>query len=250
MKARRIVRILSALLALSLLVYIIIVAVRFKSSHQNIPCKEVTVTIKSENDKKFISANDIIAALKQARLYPVEQPMRTVNTDKIELELRRNGLISQVEAYKTASGTIKIKITEKKPILRIMTASEDYYIDSKGSIMPANIKYAVYAPIASGYIEKSLATADLYKFALFLQENEFWDSQIEQIYIHPDKQVELIPRVGDHRIMLGTFEDFKEKLSNLRLFYEQATPKIGWNKYRLINLKYKNQIVCTKNRGL
>lgn len=30
------------------------------------------------------------------------------------------------------------------------------------------------------------------------------------------------------------------------LFYEQAIHKVGWEKYSMINLKYKNQIVCTK----
>ena len=98
----------------------------------------------------------------------------------------------------------------------------------------------------SGYVEKELAVTDLYKFALFLQGNEFWNDQIEQIYVYPDNEVELIPRVGSHRIMLGPLEGFEEKLANLRLFYEQAIPKMGWEKYSMINLKYKNQIVCTK----
>ena len=52
--------------------------------------------------------------------------------------------------------------------------------------------------------------------------------------------------MGNHRIMLGTLNEFEEKLANLKLFYEQAIPKVGWEKYSMINLKYKNQIVCTK----
>ena len=72
------------------------------------------------------------------------------------------------------------------------------------------------------------------------------ETSLEQIYVHPDKEVELIPRVGNHRILLGTFDHFEEKLANLRLFYEQAIPKMGWEKYSIINLKYRNQIVCTK----
>ena len=64
--------------------------------------------------------------------------------------------------------------------------------------------------------------------------------------MHPDQEVELVPRVGNHRIMLGTLEGFEEQLAYLKLFYEQAIPKMGWEKYSMINLKYKNQIVCTK----
>ena len=96
------------------------------------------------------------------------------------------------------------------------------------------------------YNTNSFLFAELAKFALFLQENDFWNNQIEQIYVHPDNEVELIPRVGNHRIVLGSFVDFEEKLDNLRLFYEKAIPKVGWEKYSIISLKYKDQIVCTK----
>ncbi len=65
---------------------------------------------------------------------------------------------------------------------------------------------------------KELAITDLYKFALFLQKDEFWNDQIDQIFVHPDGETELIPRVGSHRIVLGTLDDFETKLQNLKLF--------------------------------
>ena len=95
----------------------------------------------------------------------------------------------------------------------------------------------------SGYVEKRAGGNRLIKFALFLQENDFWNNQIEQIYVHPDNEVELIPRVGNHRIVLGSFADFGRRSWNLRLFYEKAIPKVGWEKYSIISLKYKDQIV-------
>ena len=41
---------------------------------------------------------------------------------------------------------------------------------------------------------------DLYKFGVFLQKNSFWNAQIEQIHVLPGKNIELVPRVGDHLI--------------------------------------------------
>jgi cell division protein FtsQ len=52
--------------------------------------------------------------------------------------------------------------------------------------------------------------------------------------------------VGNHRIVLGDFDDYAGKMYKLQLFYEQAIPKLGWEKYDVINLKYKDQIVCAK----
>ena len=132
------------------------------------------------------------------------------------------------------------------PILRVNSTSGNYYIDNIGSVMPLSRHYVAHVLVASGYINKEFAMNELYHFVQFLQDNEFWNNQIDQIYVDADQEVELIPLVGNHKILLGSFDDYQKKLDNLKLFYEQAIPKVGWEKYSLINLKYRNQIVCTK----
>jgi len=239
-------RILSLIIATLLVGYLIFALILLQGKNRDIPCNNLIIKIKDSLDRQFLSQNEIVASLKSAQLYPIDKPLNTINTYDIEKKIAENTLVSTVTAYKTPSGSIKIEITQKTPVLRVITARESYYVDESGQVMPMNYQQAVYLPVASGNIEKSFAMTELYKFTLFLQKNEFWNSQIEQIYVHPNQEVELIPRIGDHRIILGDFEDFEEKMNNLRLFYEQAIPKIGWDKYEIINLKYKNQIVCTK----
>jgi cell division protein FtsQ len=112
--------------------------------------------------------------------------------------------------------------------------------------MPVPNNFSAYVPIATGYIEESYAKQQLYEFALFLQKDKFWNSQIEQIYVAPNSDIELIPRVGNHQIILGKIEDYTENLTKLKVFYEKGLNNVGWNKYSKINLKYKNQVVCTK----
>ncbi len=240
------IRIISIVVAAVLSCYIVFVSFFFREMRQGTVCRDLQVVVKDSLDKHFVSESDLVSILKKAGLDPIARPMADVNTDRIETELLKNEMIAQVEAYKTPSGIIKLEVMQKRPILRVMGVSGSYYVDNRGTFMPISRRYVAHVPIASGYVEKELAMTDLYKFALFLQENEFWNDQIEQIYVHPDHDIELIPRVGNHRIMLGTLDGFEEKLANLRLFYEQAIPKVGWEKYGVINLKYKNQIVCTK----
>ena len=239
-------RIVSIIVATLLFCYIVFVSFFFREMRGSEPCRDLQVVVVDSLDKHFVSEYDLVYMLKNAGLDPLKKPMDEINTDKIEAELMKNEMIARVEAYKTPSGMIKLEVEQKIPILRIISPNGNYYVDNLGSTMPVSRRYAAYVPVVSGYVEKELAVTDLYKFALFLQENDFWNNQIEQIYIHPDSEVELIPRVGNHRIVLGTFADFEEKLDNLRLFYEKAIPKVGWEKYSIISLKYKNQIVCTK----
>ena len=226
------IRIISIVVATLLFCYIVFVSFFFREIRQDSICQDLQVVVKDSLDKHFVSESDLVSILKKAGLDPIKRSMADVNTDRIETELLKNEMIAQVEAYKTPSGIIKLEVMQKMPILRIMGVRGSYYVDNLGTTMPISRRYAAHVPIVSGYVEKELAVTDLYKFALFLQD--------------PDNDIELIPRVGNHRIMLGTLDEFEEKLANLKLFYEQAIPKVGWEKYSMINLKYKNQIVCTK----
>ena len=237
------IRIVSIIVATLLFCYIVFVSFFFRESRQKELCRDLQVVVVDSLDKHFVSESDLVHILKKADLNPIKRP---INTDRIENELLKNEMIARVEAYKTPSGMIKLEVEQKIPILRVISPRGNYYVDNLGSTMPVSRRYVAHVPVVSGYVEKELAVTDLYKFALFLQENEFWNDQIEQIYVYPDNDIELIPRVGNHRIMLGTLDEFEEKLANLKLFYEQAIPKVGWEKYSMINLKYKNQIVCTK----
>lgn len=240
------IRIVSIIVATLLFCYIVFITFFFRQMKRDVVCHELEVVVKDSLDKHFVSESDLIYILKKAGLNPINKSMDNINTDKIESVLLKNEMIAKVEAYKTPSGIVKLEVEQKIPILRVIGGGGNYYVDNLGSTMPISRRYVAYVPIATGYVEKELAVTDLYKFALFLQENDFWNNQIEQIFIQQDNEVVLIPRVGNHRIILGTFSDFEEKLDNLRLFYQKAIPKVGWEKYSVISLKYKDQIVCTK----
>jgi cell division protein FtsQ len=86
----------------------------------------------------------------------------------------------------------------------------------------------------------------LYKLAKYISHDPFLKAQIDQIYVTELNEFELIPRVGNHVIMLGTADDLDDKFRKLIVFYHLGLNKIGWNKYNVINIKFKNQVVCSK----
>jgi cell division protein FtsQ len=69
------------------------------------------------------------------------------------------------------------------------------------------------------------------------------------MYVNTDSEIELIPRVGDHTILIGNTNNLEEKMQNLFVFYTQAMKKAGWNEYEMINLKYRGQVVCSKKNS-
>jgi cell division protein FtsQ len=54
----------------------------------------------------------------------------------------------------------------------------------------------------------------------------------------------MIPKLGNQVIVFGDAEDAAEKFSKLKLFYKKVITTTGWNRYSVINLQYKNQVVA------
>ena len=195
---------------------------------------------------QYLTSSEITKSIQKHIPLKYGMPLSQADADTIESFLRRNRLIAEVECYKTPSGLLRVDVAQCVPILRVFGTDGTYFVDEHGKTIPDMLPIAVYVPVATGNITTSFACEELYPFALFLQKNDFWRAQIEQICVNAKGEVELIPRVGEHRILLGKISDYKEKLDNLRCFYEQALSVCGWNKYKIINLKYKNQVVATR----
>jgi cell division protein FtsQ len=209
-------------------------------------CSRVNIEILGDLENRYIGEKEIEQMLK-SDLDPLGKPLSEINTGQIEAALEENELIRHVECYKTVGGTLHIKVCQRTPVLRIISNSANYYIDSEGEKMPLPKHFSTCVPVATGFIDEEFARTELYRFTLFLQKNKFWNAQIQQIYVASNKDIELTPRVGNHQIILGKIEEYEEHLEKLKLFYEKALSQVGWNKYSKINLKYKNQIICTRN---
>jgi cell division protein FtsQ len=148
----------------------------------------------------------------------------------------------------------------------INTSDENFYIDERGIFMPISDKYSAPVPIANGSIlnkeaEQKIRNAEVeksetsfypsgaekvFRMADFIRKNDFWNAQIEQLYVNANGEMEIIPRVGNNLIIFGDITDMQEKFDKLFLFYKEGLSKTGWNQYKTINLTFKEQIVCTK----
>lgn len=209
-------------------------------------CQGVDINIMDSTNSAFINSKDVMELLKQKKLYPKGEKMENIYCKDMESILQQNPLIERSECYKTPKNRITVNIYQRIPILRVMTHNgEDYFIDNKGKFMP-NGHLPSQLVIATGYINKNYARRYLTPFAKYLQEDDFWSNQIEQINVTATGELEIVPRVGDHIVFLGKPFLIKEKLARLKTFYEKGLNVVGWNKYSRISLEFNNQVICTK----
>ena len=227
--------------------YLVFAVFYFRNSSQNQVCTRFEVLIKDSTETRFVHADDVVQLVKNKDLYPVGKQMDEVNTLDIQTAIMANKLVKSAEVYSTSNGSVIANIYQRSPILRVISDTEgDFYIDKNREIMPTSSRFTVYVPIATGDISKEFAKDKLYDFAKFLLENPDWDAWIEQIVVKNNEKVELIPRAGDFRILLGTLDNYPAKLAKFALFVKKGLNIVGWNRYSEINLSFDNQVVCTK----
>ena len=210
-------------------------------------CSGVLYDVQDSVYAHFISDKELTTLLKRANLDPTGRLLDEVNTQQIEESIAEHPLIDEVECYKTPSGRLRIDIRQRIPILRVMDQrGGNYFVDTKGKVMPGNAHCIARLPVATGHVSRSMATGDLYHFAQFLHEDEFWDAQVEQIHLLSSGDVELVPRVGNHIIFMGKIKGYEKKLKRLKAFYRKGLNKVGWNRYSRISVEFSNQVICTR----
>jgi cell division protein FtsQ len=219
-------------------------------------CKDVKVLLPGQFN--FIERDEVDRILMQNGGAMLGKDMNDINIHKLENALKANPFIEFAKVYADMTGVIHVQIRQREPVLRVVNmANLHFYIDGNGNKIPLSDNYTAKVLVASGLIEedfsgrvdtlKTKMARDLFRTALYIKSDTLWDNQIEQLFVDLKGDIEMVPRVGGHKIILGSADSLQIKFRNLLVFYKKAIPKVGWDTYKTINLKYANQIVCEKN---
>lgn len=225
--------------------YLFISLFLFPGKKSDSICKELKIVITDKSDIQLIDEDKILSLISKNGLNPSGKALKEIETEAIENELKKNKFIKSVESYITPSGNVRIEISQRKPKFRVI-GNDNYYIDSDRTKIPTAENYTAYIPIVTGRLTDEFATGKLFDFITFLEKDNFWNAQIEQINILNNEKVEFVTRVGDAVVLLGNLDDYKTKLAKLQKLYTEAFNVMGWEQYKKIDLQYNEQIVCTK----
>jgi len=231
-----------------------VVILGFVSSRADeVICNRIDVLLSDTAQCRFVSDADIRAMLRDEGLEIQGYPLKEINTWDLEKLLEENAYIKEAEVSTDISGRMEIRLEQRIPLVRIMPdGRRGYYLDTEGKILPLSDQFVPHIFLVSGHIsqpdedEGTNQLEEIHQFCTYVTDHPFWSEQIVQLYVNRKGEYELIPRVGAHQILMGSLDQWERKLRNLELLYEQGFSAYGWNTYGTINLKYSNQVICTK----
>lgn len=232
------------------------------------PCRGIEVTIHRQADNDILPVDTVITRLQKANgVEIVGLSMNHINLKQLEDSLYKLRTFQKVELYKSFMGKLVAEVTLRQPIARVMDVnSTSCYIDSLGVKFPTSTYRAAHVPLVRGnfieelkdttYLNKALkypansySCISIYEtlpVLKYIYKHPFWKAQIAEIYIEQDGQLMLYPAVSDAKIEFGFPTEIHEKFEDLLLFYREVPKQMGWNRYKMLSVKYRGQVVGRK----
>ncbi|MDR0667355.1 MAG: hypothetical protein LBF90_01900 [Prevotellaceae bacterium] len=249
----------TGVVAVLFVAYLTVVTGFVSRERQHIRCRAIRVTIGDSAVNRFVDAAAVRRLLDYENLTLLGTPVDRINTRQIEATLQAQPVVREAQACTSIDGVLHIRVGQRRPVLRVLAEQGSFYIDETGCIFPFSPDYTSYVPVVTGRItpsfkagytgdipERDYFLKQLYAFGLFLERSDFWRAQVLQIHVKNPRDIEIIPRVGNQLIKLGSLEQYEYKLKKLYAFYREALPREGWERFSKFDLRYGNQVVATR----
>lgn len=237
-----------------MLAVFVIATLAFTSlEYRNAACRNIEINYQDDEVIR-VDKDELVRLVTAADTKILGKKLDQINAEVIEEAVKKHDAILEAEVYKVVTttdssafkGVLGVKVKHREPVVRIMSNAGNYYLDEFGGKIPISQNYTANVLVATGTFTEQYAKDELLPCILHVENDEFWEAQIEQVHVQKNGEIILTPLVGDHIIELGTLSNYQEKLRNMKAFYTNVLANDNWNKYKSVCLKYKDQVIAKR----
>ena len=173
--------------------------------------------------------------------------IQKVNLDlnKLERILNAQKMIEKSDVFVTIDGVLKAVVKQRNPIARFFNGDSSFYIDYEGNRMPLSTNFTARVPLVSGELNKK-NNEDLAELFRVIYDDAFLKKNIIGIEIMPNGSLKMLNRNFDYQIDFGRMINVERKFKNYKAFFQKAVLDSSLYKYKKIDLRFTEQVVCTK----
>lgn len=216
------------------------------TSHKNAQRKLVKIDAEFQGKERlFVTHESVNKLLIEKKRDASSIQKLELDLNSLENKLNSHDIIAKSEVFVTIDGVLKTVVRQKTPIARVFDRGVSYYIDSEGGMMPLSEMNTARVPLITGQIEAD----DLVQLSNVLRkiyEDDFLQKNIISVEVSPSKSLKLKNRTHDYSIDFGKMINVDKKFRNYKAFYQKTVHDSLATKYSSINLKFTQQVVCTK----
>ena len=228
--------------------FFIVVIVIFSFKNNSSPIKEIVVNL----ENKFLDRYQIESLITEK----MDKDSIIKNANIIEKNILANPFVKEIKLYQDLSNKLIVDLVQYQPIARLVSENKkDFYIDLHGNIFPTSTKFServllIHTADNINFDLKNINSTDygkkIFTMINYIINDIFLSKIISEIDVNYNKNIIIYPQVSKQKIIFGYPEQIDVKFDKLMLFYKKILPAKGWNTYKTVNLKFKNQIICDK----
>lgn len=227
-----------------------------RNSRKPLVCKSLDVVIVDSLENDFVNKADVKRFLDKEYGGYIGTVLDSIDLCRIETIIDGRSAVMKSQAFVTKDGTLHIKVTQRKPIVRFQKTDGGFYADAEGYVFPLQSSYASYVQIIDGDIpinmksghkgeienpEEKIWFDKVMKLVNFIEDRP-WKERIVQIHVGNGGELTLIPREGEEKFIIGQPMNIEDKFARIEKYYTAIAPLE--RNYKTINLIFDGQIVC------
>lgn len=198
-----------------------------------------------EGNNNFLTHEMVDKLLIQNDETVKKQAKSVIDLYKLEKNVSKNPYVEKTAVFLTIGGVLKTTIKQRTPVARIISENNSYYVDRQGVKVPLSENFSARVLLVSG-IENDKDIEIILPLVTTILEDSFLRKEIVGVSKSDVNEYQFSVRSGDYKIDFGKLEDVDVKFKKLKAFYNTTFKNKKIQDYKLINVKYHNQVVCTK----
>lgn len=198
-----------------------------------------------EGNNNFLTHEMVNKLLIQNNETVTKQAKSVIDLYKLEKNVSKNPYVEKTSVFLTIGGVLKATIKQRTPIARIISKNNSYYVDKQGVKVPLSENFSARVLLITG-VENDKDIKGILPLITTILEDSFLKKEIVGISKTAVNEYQFSVRSGDYKIDFGKLEAVDVKFKKLKAFYNTTFKNKKIQDYKLINVKYHNQVVCTK----
>ena len=212
------------------------------------PCAALEYIIEDRNERMYLTEKELTALLTSQDIYPVGKQLNTVALHRIENAILHHPMVRTAECYLTPKHIVRVRLTQRVPLLRVQAPVDTYLIDTDRKVMEVRNSVRDEVVTVTGNVGVQIASGALADFAEWLQEEPYWQERIHHLYVQTPVMVYLYMRGENQpRVVMGAMHGYERKLKKLRTFYQNSPEEVKAKNYTELDLRFRGQVIGRTN---
>lgn len=227
----------------ALLMTAVVFGVRMRP--MEMPCRALTYVIEDKKERMYVTEGELTQLLKAENSYPVGRTLDRGVIHRIEKTIAHHPMVRTAQCYVTPRGEVRVRLTQRVPLLLVMMPGDTYFVDTDRKIMPVRASVRDSMLQVTGAVGVQMASGVLGDFAEWLQDNRYWHQRIHHVQVkNPQMVYVYLNGAMTNRAVLGPMNRYAQKLEKLRTFLENCPPEAMADKhYTELDLRFRGQVI-------